>query len=288
MTLNFIEKRAISSLTTFGIGGPALFSCDVKTIPDMQKAIQECLKRNIPYLILGKGSNCLFDDRGLNGALIVNKIDFLQEIEANTFYVGAGYSFSRLGTLTAKRGLTGLEYAAGIPGSVGGALFMNAGANGKETKDHLIQVEFVDHTGNLICYKKEELSFSYRHSSFHEKKGAIVSATFKLEAENGARARQIALIDKRKNSQPLQDQSAGCVFRNPPQHFAGALIEQSGLKGLRVGGAEVSPMHGNYLVNRGGATAADVLKLIALIQELVHSKTGIKLETEVRVIPYEL
>lgn len=284
--VEFIENRPLAPLTTFGIGGLARYSVDVHTLAEMQAVLAECHTRQLPFFVLGKGSNCLFDDRGLNAVLIVNKIDFLESNEG-VFHVGAGYSFSRLGSLTARRGFKGLEFASGIPGSVGGALFMNAGANGGETSQTLTEVEFVDATGQLHLYPKESLQFSYRHSSFQSLKGAIVAATFKLESCTEARAKQLKIIDYRVATQPYSDKSAGCIFRNPlPQH-AGALIEQAGLKGVRIGGAEVSPMHANFIVNREGATAQQVLELIEHVRCTVKQKTGIDLEKEVWYVPYD-
>lgn len=284
--LTFIENRPISSLTTFGIGGPARYSIDVHTIADMQHVLSECEKNKLPFFILGKGSNCLFDDRGLNAVLIVNKIDFLDSTDDGIFHVGAGYSFSRLGALTARRGWSGLEFASGIPGSVGGAVFMNAGANGNETCETIIQVEFVDPQGQLHQYSKDQLQFSYRHSCFHEMKGAIVGATFQLKPNQEARKRQIDIIDYRVATQPYGDKSAGCIFRNPTGNHAGALIEKAGLKGTRIGGAEVSPMHANFIVNREHATAENVLALINAVKKSVKEHTGYDLEEEVRFIPY--
>jgi len=280
------ENRSIGELTTFGIGGPARWAVEVSTIEEMQQTIQLCNQKQLSFFILGKGSNCLFDDKGLNAVLIINKIDFL-EINENTFHAGAGYSFSRLGTLTARKGWKGLEFASGIPGSVGGAVFMNAGANGAETCNTLVSVDFVNAEGTLKTLEKAELVFSYRHSSFHEMKGAIVGATFALKPCTEARKRQFEIIDYRKKTQPYGDKSAGCIFRNPTGNHAGALIEKAGLKGFSVGGATVSPVHANFIVNQEGATASNVLELIRMIQQKIKEETGVELENEVRYIPYD-
>lgn len=282
----WIEDRDISPLTTFGIGGPARWSIEVKTVAEMQEALRFCSAKKLPFFILGKGSNCLFDDRGLNAALIINKIDFMEESEGR-FHVGAGYSFSRLGALTARRGYTGLEFASGIPGSVGGAVFMNAGANGTETCESLVSVDFVDESGMLQTLPKEKLRFAYRTSSFHSMRGAIVGATFELTPCKEAREKQLKIIEYRTNTQPYGDKSAGCIFRNPTGDHAGALIEKSGLKGFSVGGATVSPMHANFIVNKEGASAQNVLKLIQSIQSVIKEKWNVDLENEVRYIPYD-
>lgn len=284
---HLIQNKPLSSLCTLGIGGPAKFYLEIKQIEAMQEAIRYCNSENIPFLVLGKGSNCLFDDQGFNGCILHNKIDFLNQTN-HCFHVGAGYSFSRLGTHTAKLKFSGLEFASGIPASVGGAVFMNAGANGAETKDCLVSVDFIDGEGNLTTYLKDEMEFCYRHSSFQDKKGAIVGATFSLTENGEARAKQMEIIQYRKQTQPYNDKSAGCVFRNPKDLSAGKLIEECSLKGQGVGNACVSPMHANFLINQKGATAAEFKELIRLVQHTVQLKTGTILECEIRMIPYEL
>jgi UDP-N-acetylmuramate dehydrogenase len=282
-----IQNKSLSSLCTLGIGGPAKFYLEIKQIDAMQEAIRYCNSENIPFLVIGKGSNCLFDDRGFNGCILHNKIDFLNQTD-NRFHVGAGYSFSRLGTHTAKLNFSGLEFASGIPASVGGAVFMNAGANGSETKDCLISVDFIDGEGNLHAYLREDLEFSYRQSSFQHMRGAIVGATFSLKENDEARAKQMEIIHYRKQTQPYSDKSAGCVFRNPTDVSAGKIIEECSLKGQGVGSARVSTLHANFLINQDTATAAEFKELISLVQHTVQLKTGTALECEIRMIPYEL
>ncbi len=283
----FQREKLLSELCTLGIGGPARYFAEVRAIEMMQKALQECRKADIPYLVLGKGSNCLFDDRGFNGALLLNKIDFLETPAPGLFHVGAGYSFSLLGTQTARQQWAGLEFASGIPGSVGGAVFMNAGANGRETCESLLSVDYIDENGSLHVLKREELQFSYRHSPFQELQGAIVGATFSLTHDPTARERQLKIIQYRKETQPYSDKSAGCIFRNPSCGHAGALIDQAGLKGKQCGGAKVSEMHANFLINADKATAEELLQLIEIVQQEVMRHHGIALEAEVRCIPYE-
>ena len=193
-----------------------------------------------------------------------------------------------LGSQTARQGWAGLEFASGIPGSVGGAVYMNAGANGCETCETLLSVDYVTPEGTLLCLTKEELVFSYRHSSFQKMKGAIAGATFKVVRSQEARQKQLSIIDYRKKTQPYDAKSAGCVFRNPECAHAGALIDQCGLKGKTIGGAQVSTLHANFLINAGGATSADILKLIQYVQQDVKEKKGIDLEHEVRCVPYSL
>ncbi len=286
---DFQENILLSAHCTFGIGGPTRYFAEVSQPADMQTLISFCHNNNLPYLVLGKGSNCLFDDRGFDGLVILNRINFIEQPESGLFHVGAGYSFSLLGSKTARQGWSGLEFAAGIPGSVGGAVFMNAGANGKETCESLVSVDFIEENGTLVKIEAADLVFGYRHSPFHHLKGAISGATFRLIPSEKARESQLAIVHYRKKTQPYGSKSAGCIFRNPQaDRTAGALIDQSGLKGISIGGAEVSLMHANFLVNTGTATAQDVLSLISLIREEVKTKMGYELESEVRYIPYSI
>lgn len=283
----FQQGKLLSELSTFGIGGPCRFFTEISTIEQMQNTLGYCYREKLPFFILGKGSNTLFDDRGFNGLIILNKINMCEH-DGPDALVGSGYSFSLLGVQTARKGWSGLEFASGIPATVGGAIYMNAGANGAETCDHLNEVCFVAETGDLHILPKNKMTFGYRYSCFQEMKGAIVSAHFVLIKSDEARAKQFKIIEYRTKTQPYGSQSAGCVFRNPQEMPAGALIEQCGLKGTSIGGAEVSPMHANFLINKGGATAQNILDLIAHVQDTVREKTGINLEMEIRRIPYDL
>lgn len=280
----FQQQKSLKELCTFGIGGTARFFVEVRTIPEMQMALRTCKDKKIPFFILGKGSNCLFSDQGFDGLVILNKIDFVTKEQPEIFHVGAGYSFSLLGAQTARQGWTGLEFASGIPASVGGAVFMNAGANGTETWATLLSVDFVNPDGILQTFTKEQLEFSYRFSSFHHLPGAIVGAKFKLEPSTSAREKQLQIIHYRKATQPYGHKSAGCIFRNPACGYAGALIQESGLKGVTFGGAQISTLHANFIINSDNATAKDVLTLISHIQDEVYKKTGILLESEVRIV----
>ncbi len=280
------EKR-LSELSTFGVGGPAKYFAEAASENEIAEALAFSRKMNLKFMVLGKGSNCLFDDRGYNGLIILNKISFIERIDKTRIRVGSGYSFSLLGSQTARWGLSGLEFASGIPGSVGGAVTMNAGANGKETCECLSAVDFMDTEGNKTTWKRQELAFGYRSSPFQQMSGAVIAAEFSLSVSDMARETQIAIIDKRKQTQPLKEKSAGCVFRNPDHGHSGALIEQCGLKGKQIGGAKVSPLHANFIVNTGNATAKDTLSLIRLIQEEVKKQTNQQLKMEVRFIPYE-
>jgi UDP-N-acetylmuramate dehydrogenase len=282
----FEVDKPLSQLSTFGIGGPARFFTEVQKTEELQAVLKYCHAQNLPFLIVGKGSNCLFDDRGFDGVVILNKIVFC-EWEWPIVHAGAGYSFSLLGTQTARKGWAGLEFASGIPGSIGGAVYMNAGASGTDTSESLIEVSFVNEQGDLEVLKRDQIAFSYRFSNFQKRKGGIASAKFLLGPSEEARKKQLGIIDYRTRTQPYSDKSAGCVFRNPESHSAGGLIQQCGLKGKRIGGAEVSTLHANFIVNKENATSQDVLALAEEVKKTVREKTGVELEMEIRYIPRE-
>ncbi|HRD55941.1 MAG TPA: UDP-N-acetylmuramate dehydrogenase [Parachlamydiaceae bacterium] len=277
----------LSEISTFGIGGPAKYFIEADSKDLLSQAILESKKQNIPYLIVGKGSNTLFSSKGFNGLVIHNKIYFLKQLSPLSFEAGAGYSFSLLGTKTAQAELSGLEFASAIPASVGGAVFMNAGASGQETANSLTSVDFLHENGTIETFLRENLLFSYRTSPFQQKKGAILSAVFTLKSSSLARSTQLEMISKRRKTQPYQEMSAGCAFRNPEKNHASYLIDSLGLKGLSVGDAKVSDLHANFIINAQKATSEDVLELIQIIQEKVKEQTGIQLESEIKYIPYE-
>lgn len=280
------SSKLLSSLSTFGIGGPARYYLEAKTVDDVREALEWTRRERLPVFILGKGSNCLFDDRGFNGLVLHNKIDFCR-ISGLSVEAGAGYSFSLLGVQTARRALCGLEFASGIPGTVGGAVFMNAGANCRETCEPLVSVLYLDEKGEEKTYIKQELHFSYRTSSFQTMNGCILAARFELGEDRGARKSQLVIVNYRLKTQPYKDKNAGCVFRNPSAKLsAGFLIESCGLKGVSVGGARVSDLHANFIVNTGNATSSDVLALIEKIQQRVAKQKGVLLEAEVRRVDF--
>ncbi len=284
---HFQRNKSLKSLSTFGIGGEAKYFIEVADISLMESVVRFCRENSLDFIVIGKGSNSLFNDRGFDGVVILNKISFCHRSGFDV-EVGAGYSFSLLGVQTARDGLSGLEFACGIPASVGGAIYMNAGANGQETKDSLVEVCFIDASGQRKVGNKDQLEFSYRFSSFQKMRAVIVSAKFQLAPLADARSKQLAIIEYRSATQPYKDKSAGCVFRNPAGHSAGALIEKSGLKGFSLGGAAISSVHANFIINAEGATACDVMKLAKHVQNTVKEKMGIELEMEVRCIPYQM
>lgn len=289
MDLPFPHQKQVSlkHFSTFGIGGPARYFARARTIEQMQEMCAYAFDHSLRVFVLGKGSNSLFDDRGFNGLVILNKIDYLDHDDNGIFRVGSGYSFARLGGITARLGWTGLEFASGIPATVGGAIFMNAGANGMQTADTLAEVSYVSEKGQVVHIKKKELAFAYRTSPFQQWRGAIVEGIFHLKASSLAKESQKEILSYRLKTQPYKEKSAGCAFRNPPNLAAGKLIDSWGLKEEHVGGARVSNMHANFIINADGATAQDVLDLMKKIKETIYQKSGILLEEEVRYIPYD-
>jgi UDP-N-acetylmuramate dehydrogenase len=282
--LPYLQKNVpLSSYSTFGIGGEASFFLPCKTIDDLAGGMSWAEENGIISLVIGHGSNCLFPDQGFPGLILHNELVSFEDQGSGFFVVEAGYSFSLLGVQTCREGWSGLEFAAGIPGSVGGAIFMNAGAHGQETSLPLRFVEVLEH-GKVQRIPRQEIRFGYRFSSFQEKKGIIVRAGFQLQKDDASYSRQLQMLEQRKKTQPYRESSAGCVFRNPPGCSAGKLIEEVGLKGTRIGGAEISPMHANFIVNSGGATSAQVKQLIDLVQSTVLEKRNVRLQCEVRLI----
>jgi UDP-N-acetylmuramate dehydrogenase len=283
--LLYQENKMLKEVCTFGIGGPARYYTEVKTIDEMRCAFEFCKNRKTPFFILGKGSNSLFHDNGFDGLVIANKIDFFENPSPGIYHIGSGYSFSLLGVQTAKQNWSGLEFASGIPCTVGGAVYMNAGASGADTSQCLATVDFLTSEGLFKVLTKKELEFNYRYSSFQKMNGSIVGATFKLIKNPEARVKQLEMIAYRTKTQPYGEKSAGCVFRNPECGRAGALIEKANLKGISCGGASVSHLHANFIVNKGKASCQDVLNLIEIIKQKVKAHSGIELEIEIRSIP---
>lgn len=282
----FKKNQNLSRFSSFGIGGFARLYVEVTNIEDLCLVLAYSYREKIPFHVLGNGSNSLFDDRGFDGLIIHVKIShlFINEMQA---VAGGGYNFALLGVKTARKGLSGLEFASGIPASVGGAVFMNAGAGGSEVFDVLSSVQFVDERGKLHHLKKNELSYSYRRSSFHEVSGVIAEATFQLSLDKSARERQLSIVNYRTKTQPYGELCCGCVFQNPSGTSAGYLIEKCGLKEAKVGGAMVSSLHANFILNYRQAKAKDVLSLAAYVKRCVKEQTGIELEMELRSIPFE-
>ena len=280
-------NEPMSRYTTFRIGGPAALMALPKTAGEAKAAVKTARELGIEPFFLGNGSNLLVADEGYPGFIIKLTWDFDGIREVNRgLEAGSAVLLSRLSNALVGRGLTGLEFAGGIPGSVGGAVTMNAGAYGGEMAQVLESVTFLDEAGEVCTLPASECGFGYRHSIFSDRKCLILKARFHLDQGDPAaiRARMEELAAKRREKQPLEYPSAGSMFKRPPGHFAAALIDQCGLKGLAVGGAQVSAKHAGFVVNRGGATCGDVLALVDQVKERVLAQTGVELEMEVKVL----
>ena len=262
----FRENEPLAAHCTFKIGGPAQLFVMPENEQQLCSAVALCKEQDVRYYLLGNGSNILFADEGFSGVVIVR--------------------LAALCKAALKHGLSGLEFAYGIPGTVGGAVYMNAGAYGGEMKDVLTTVRYLAAEGEVREVPAAELDLRYRHSIFEENSGCILSAQFHLQPGNAAdiRAKMDELMAKRVEKQPLDKPSAGSTFKRPAGAFAAALIDQCGLRGYRHGGAAVSDKHCGFVVNLGGATCADVLALCDEVRAIVKEKTGYDLEKEIRVV----
>lgn len=287
---NTEENASMARYTTFRIGGAAEVLCEPESREEVCGLVSLLKDKNEPYTIIGNGSNLLVSDAGIDGVVIriarrMNKAEVLGEkISAES-----GILLSELSSVAAKAGLTGLEFASGIPGTLGGAIYMNAGAYGGEIGALIETVTYISEDGAIKTSGREELSFGYRKSSFSENGGILLGCTLALSEgnEKEIRKKMQELAKKRAEKQPLSYPSAGSAFKRPEGYFAGALIEEAGLKGFRIGGAGISEKHAGFLVNYGGATAKDVRAVIRYVQETVQKKSGVFLEPEIRMIGRE-
>ena len=285
MVLSFQEP--MSKHTSFRIGGGAEVMAFPKSREELAKLLKESALLDCKTAILGAGTNVLAPDEGMKGLVICLKdcLDGMEQLDETSIRVMAGVTMSRAAVFAANLGLSGMEFAHGIPGSVGGGVYMNAGAYGGEICQICERVEVMDRAGNLRFLSKEEMQFSYRHSILEETGDIVISADFCLTKGNTEeiKARMKELIGKRSASQPLDLPSAGSAFKRPVGGYAAALIDGAGLKGYQVGGAAISTKHAGFAVNMGGATAADVRKLLQEVSDKVFENSGIRIEPEVRI-----
>lgn len=280
----------MKNYTSFKIGGPADIMVFPQDLQDLANLLHIAEEEKVSLFILGKGTNILVKDGGIKGIVVnlqrFDKIMIESEDENGeaVVFAEAGVNLSRLLNFTASHGLTGLEFTAGIPGSVGGAVFMNAGSFNGEIKDVIRQVRMMDLKGNVIEIDREDIRFGYRTARLP--KGIILGGSFALHKNNSKKIKDkiTALIGSRKEKQPVGARSAGSVFKNPAKSFAGAMIESVGLKGYRIGDAEVSEKHANFIVNKGRAVAKDVIKLIKKVREKVRREKGVGLQLEIKII----
>lgn len=285
------KNQLLKDYTTFKIGG----ECPAVIMPFDNYSLGEILKKavflDVKFVIIGNGSNLLCDDKGFNGVVIKigkNLSDISIEGD-NIIRAYAGISLAKLCNFALENSLTGLEFAYGIPGTVGGAVFMNAGAYDGEIKDVILCCETVDMNGNLRKYTKDEMDLSYRHSTFQNKDEVIVSAVFELKKGDKQKIldKMNDLMSRRKDKQPLEYPNAGSTFKRPVGQFAGKLIQDCGLRGFTVGGAMVSDKHCGFVINKGNATFDDVTSLISQVQEKVLNETGFYLECEVKILNFK-
>ena len=284
--LELLEEEPMSRHTSFRIGGPVRLMARVKSEAEFAAALKAASGLNIVPFVLGNGTNVLADDGELDRFVILTAggLDTLERRGETDILCGAGVSLAKLATFAMEQGLTGLEFAHGIPGTLGGGMTMNAGAYGGELRDVAVESHYLTLTGEKGTLTGEEQQLSYRHSAFSDGDKFVTSALLHLAPGNREqiRARMEELARKRRNSQPLEYPSAGSTFKRPVGGYAAALIDQCGLKGFRVGGAQVSEKHAGFVINAGGATCRDVLELTDHIRETVLRQTGITLELEIR------
>lgn len=282
------ENEKLANHTTMKIGGPADLFIEPSSVENLKQVMELIKAHHIKWTAIGRGSNLLVSDKGIEGAVIKlgRGLDHIY-LNDSLLLAGGGCSVVALSTQISRKGLSGLEFASGIPGSVGGAVYMNAGAHGSDVSKILERAHILFEDGTMEWLTNEELKFSYRTSVLqNERPGIVVEAEFMLMPGDKEKitAEMQKNKDYRKETQPWNFPCAGSIFRNPLPQFAGRLVEDAGLKGYKIGGAQISDMHGNFIVNAGNATAADVLELIGFIKETIYRKYQVKIETEVEII----
>ena len=284
---NVLENEPMCNHTTFKVGGVADWFLMPQNESELSAVLKTVKEEKLPLFILGNGSNLLVGDNGIRGVVVClcKKMDSI-DVKGECVYAEAGAVLSRVSNAALADGLAGFEFASGIPGSVGGAVFMNAGAYEHELKEVVESVRYMDMNGNIEEIPGKDCKFGYRSSIFSEFECIILGCTFKLAKDNkdDIKARIADYTNRRVSKQPIEKPSAGSTFKRPEGHFAGGLIEQAGLKGYSVGGAQVSEKHAGFIINTGNATAKDVMDLIAYVQKNVSEKFGVMLEPEVKIV----
>ena len=281
------ENEPMSKHTSFKIGGPAKLFVSPADSNTLSELITNCKNYDIPTVYFGNGSNILFNDYGFDGVVIsTSRMTEISLQDENIIECGSGVKNSVLSQFALENSLSGFEFLWGIPGTVGGAAFMNAGAYGGEIKDVIVGCEYITADGEIKEMSSDEMDLSYRHSIFSENGGIITKVRLRGRLDNKEVIRTLMdeLMERRRTKQPLEFPSAGSVFKRPEGYFAAALIEECGLKGESVGGAQVSEKHSGFIINTGNATASDVKQLVEIIKETVFMQKGVQLECEIRVI----
>jgi UDP-N-acetylmuramate dehydrogenase len=281
---NVTFGASLDAYTSFKIGGPADVLVEPADVEDVRRLVKQASRRNIPWFVLG-GTNLLIRDGGIRGIVVsLSKLRSIREEPGSVLYAEGGVGMPTLIGHAIRRSLTGLEWAAGIPGTVGGCLVMNAGTRLGEMKDSVKAVRLVNRRGELLDLPKSEIPFQYRRARLP--KGVVVGVWLQLRQGIRSEIEKVVkdYLHYRKDTQPLTMPSAGCVFKNPANDSAGRLIEETGLKGLSVGDAEVSTKHGNFIVNRGHARAAEVIELVGKVRRTIKKKCGVRLELELKIV----
>ena len=283
-----LTDACMSEYTSFKVGGPADLMVMPSSAEEIMTALSLCKSRGLPYFVMGKGSNLLVMDSGFRGVIInISKnFDKIEQIDECTIKAESGVTLAKLAAFAAEVSLSGLEFASGIPGSLGGALYMNAGAYNEEMAGVVVCAGLIDEDGNEISMKKNEMALGYRTSIFQNKKYIITDCTLKLHAHDKEqiKAKMLELNSRRKISQPLDLPSGGSTFKRPPGYYAAKLIDESGLKGFSIGGAKVSEKHAGFIVNYNNASAADIIALMERVKRTVYEKFGVMLVPEVEIL----
>ncbi len=282
----FYENELMSNRTSFKTGGPAELLVCPGNIDALIAVLKVCKENKIRTFIIGNGSNILVSDNGLSGVVVMLSSNFseIKLLDEETVYCQSGASMTKLCRFALEHSLSGLEFAFGIPGTAGGAAYMNAGAYGGEMKDVLVKCEHIDEDLNVSSFSGDDLKLGYRKSVYSDLNFVITSLTLKLKKGDYAeiKKKMDENLSKRREKQPLEYPSAGSTFKRPEGYFAGALIQECGLKGACVGGAQVSEKHAGFIINKNNASTSDILKLIELVRDAVYKNTGVLLETEVK------
>lgn len=276
--------------TSFKVGGPADLLVTPTSVLQLSEILKLCNKENIPIFVMGNGTNLVVSDKGIRG-VVVKIFDNLNDycIKDDTIEAYGGILLSKVSNIALENELTGLEFASGIPGTLGGAVAMNAGAYGGEMKDVVVETEYIGRSGEIKVIYGDEHEFGYRTSFIQKQSGIVIKSVLKLKRGCREQIKDLMedLTGRRQDKQPLEMPSAGSVFKRPEGYFAGKLIEDCGLRGYRIGGAEVSNKHCGFIVNRGDSTSEDIINLIKHIQKTVNDKFGVELQTEVRIVGEE-
>ena len=284
--IKYLKDESLKKHTTFKVGGKADFVVSPSNLSVLSKLIKYLNENDIKYYFLGNGSNVIFNDQGFKGVIIKSQGFNDCSFDGTKAYFGAGVSMTYAAKLCGEKGLSGIEFCYGIPGNIGGGIFMNAGAYGGEISQNIVYVKYLDENGDPQTICKADCNFGYRHSCFMEKKRFILGAEFELtpKPKDEIISFMEDIMKRRIEKQPLDKPSAGSSFKRPEGYFAAALIDECGLKGKSIGGASVSEKHAGFIVNNGGATCRDIVRLADLVSDTVYKEKGVRIEKEMIIV----